>query len=241
MNEAPLRLAIIGMGRMGRAIAALAPDRGFRVVAALDAQQTAQGITVERLNGADVAIEFTTPDAAAGNIRAAVSAGCPIVVGTTGWYDMLPAITDHVNASGSALLWAPNFSIGVNIFQRVVGEAARLLGAVPGFDAHLLETHHVAKKDAPSGTAIALARVASDAMGRQVPVTSVRTGSIPGTHEVMFDAAFETIRLEHVARDRHVFAEGALLAARWIHGRTGIFEMQDVLDPAHPPPPSPTT
>ena len=227
-----LRLAIVGMGRMGQAIAALAPERGFDVVATLDARDAAAGISAERLAGADVAIEFTAPAAAADNIRALAAARCPVVVGTTGWYDQLEAVSGDVARAGSAMLWAPNFSIGVNIFDRVVHEAARMLGQVPGFDAHLVETHHTAKKDAPSGTAIMLARTAIDALGRDVPVTSVRTGSVPGTHELVFDAPFETIRLEHVARDRRVFAEGALLAARWLAGRTGIFRMQDVLDPA---------
>ena len=231
----PLRIAIVGMGRMGRAIASLAAERGCDVVAQLDARDAAAGITPDRLAGADVAIEFTAPSAAPGNIRALAAARCPVVVGTTGWYDQLDAVARDVTQAGSAMLWAPNFSIGVNIFDRVVREAARMFGQVPGFDAHLVETHHVAKKDAPSGTALMLAHTASDALGREVPVTSVRTGSVPGTHELVFDAPFETIRLEHVARDRRVFAEGALLAARWLAGRTGIFQMKDVLDPAQAP------
>lgn len=231
----PLRLAMIGMGKMGRAITALAPERGFEVVATLDADQTRGGITRAQLAGADVAIDFTVPDAAPGNVRALVDAGCPVVVGTTGWYDALPGVADHVRARNGALLWAPNFSIGVNVFQRVVAEAARLFREVPGFDAHLTETHHAAKKDAPSGTAIALERVAAESLGRRIPVTSIRTGSVPGTHELLFDAPFETVRLEHVARDRRVFAEGALLAARWLPGRTGVFGMQDVLNPSTSP------
>ena len=223
---------------MGRAIAALAPERGWTVVATLGAADMQDGFTASRLGGADVAIEFTTPDAAPANIRALLAAGCPVVVGTTGWSVALPAIAADVRAARSALLHAANFSIGVNVFQRVVADAARAFGAVPGFDAHLVETHHVAKKDAPSGTAIMLARAASEALGREIPVTSVRTGSVPGTHEIVFDAPFETVRLEHVARDRRVFAEGALLAARWLHGRTGVFGMQDVLDPAQSTPSS---
>lgn len=232
MTSAHLRLAVVGMGRMGRAIAALAPERGWSVVATLGAADMRDGLTASALHGADVAIEFTAPDAAPANIRALLAVQCPVVVGTTGWYEALPAISAEVRAARSSLLYAPNFSIGVNVFQRVVAEAARAIGAVPGFDAHLIETHHTAKKDAPSGTALMLARAASDALGREIPVTSVRTGNVPGTHEVVFDAPFETIRLEHIARDRRVFAEGALLAARWLHGRTGVFGMHDVLDPA---------
>lgn len=227
-----LRLAVIGMGKMGRAIAALAPERDFDVVATLDAEQTRGGITRELLGDADVAIEFTTPAAAPANVRALLDVACPVVVGTTGWYEVLPELTAHARDRGGALLWAPNFSVGVNLFQRVIAEAARLFGAAPGFDAHLVETHHTAKKDAPSGTALALEKVAAEALGRAIPITSIRTGHVPGTHEFIFDAPFETVRLEHVARDRRVFAEGALVAARWLHGRRGVFEMKDVLDPS---------
>lgn len=229
-----VRLALIGMGKMGRAIALLAPDRGFTVVAELDlANDSAGVITRETLHDAEVAIEFTVPGAAPGNIRACVAAGCPVVVGTTGWYDQLPAVRAEVELAKGALLAAPNFSVGVAIFDRVVAEAARLFGVVPGFDVHLIETHHNEKKDAPSGTAGSLARTAEAAMGRPVPITSVRVGAVPGTHELVFDAPFEQVRLVHEARDRRVFAEGALVAARWLIGRTGVYGMQDVLSTPH--------
>ena len=225
-----LKLALIGMGRMGRAIALLAPERGCTVVAEIDpASGTARAVTREALAGADVAIEFTVPAAAPANIRACLAAGCPVVVGTTGWSDELPALRREVEEAGGALLAAPNFSVGVAIFDRVVAEAGRLFGAVPGFEAHLVETHHAAKLDAPSGTAVALAHTVEAAMGRAIPVTSVRVGSVPGTHEVVFDAPFEQVRLVHEARDRRVFAEGALVAARWLVGRAGVYGMQDVL------------
>ena len=215
---------------MGRAIAELAPERGFRVVAEIDPSNASGGIvTRETLAGAEIAIEFTVPGAAPANIRACVAAGCAVVVGTTGWYEQLPTVRAEVERANGALLMAPNFSIGVAIFDRVVAEAARLFGVVPGFDAHLIETHHNEKKDAPSGTAASLARTAEAAMGKPVPITSVRVGWVPGTHEVVFDAPFEQVRLVHEARDRRVFAEGALLAARWLVGRTGVFGMQDVL------------
>ena len=223
-------LALVGMGRMGRALAALAPERGFRVVAELDrARADYAGISRDTLRGAQVAIEFTTPDAAAANARACAAAGCPVVVGTTGWYDQLPAVEAEIERAGGALLTAPNFSVGVAVFDRVVAEAAHLFAQLQGFDAHLIETHHAAKKDAPSGTAGALARTASSALGRAIPVTSIRTGHVPGTHEVVFDAPFEQVRLVHEARDRRVFAEGALVAARWLVGRRGVYTMSDVL------------
>lgn len=225
-----LRIALIGMGKMGRAIALLAPERGFTVVAEIDAANASEGlVTRATLGDAEVAIEFTVPGAAPANIRACVAAGCPVVVGTTGWYDQLPTVRAEVERAHGALLTAPNFSVGVAIFDRVVAEAARLFGVVPGFDAHLIETHHNEKKDAPSGTAASLARTAEAALGRPIPITSVRVGSVPGTHELVFDAPFEQVRLVHEARDRRVFAEGALVAARWLVGRTGVYGMQDVL------------
>jgi 4-hydroxy-tetrahydrodipicolinate reductase len=228
MTEIPV--ALIGMGKMGRALASLAPERGFRVVATLDpAHPDYRGVTADALAGARVAIEFTTPDAAPDNVRACATAGCPVVVGTTGWYDRLAEVGAEVEQRGGAMLTAPNFSVGVAVFDRVVAEAARLFATLDGFDAHVVETHHAAKKDAPSGTAGALARTVEASLGRAIPVTSIRTGSVPGTHEVIFDAPFEQVRLVHEARDRRVFAEGALLAARWLVGRRGIFTMRDVL------------
>ena len=221
-------LALIGLGRMGRALVDLAPDRGFQVVARLG---RGQAITRESLAGAVVAIEFTVPESAAANVFACAAAGCPVVVGTTGWYGQLPAVTAEVDRSGGAMLYAPNFSVGVAIFHRIVAEAARLFAGAASFDAHLVETHHAAKKDAPSGTAAALEQTAATASGKPLPITSVRVGSVPGTHELVFDAPFEQVRLVHEARDRRVFAEGALVAARWLVevGRRGVFTMQDVL------------
>jgi len=223
------RLAIVGMGKMGNAIAELAPSRGWDVVARLDEAEMAGTITRATLGNADVAVEFTVPSAAPSNIRAMVAAGCPVVAGTTGWYDQLDAIRRDVNSQNGALLTAANFSIGVNIFERVAELAARLLGHAGGFEAHITETHHSAKKDAPSGTARTLANTASAAWGKEIPITSLRVGSFPGTHELVFDAPFETIHLEHIARDRRVFAEGALAAAAWLIGRRGVFTMRDVL------------
>ena len=224
------RLAIVGMGKMGRAIADLAPSHGFEVTARLDHAEMQSGFTKDMLAGADVAVEFTVPEAAPANVRALVAAGCPVVVGTTGWHAHLDDVRGDVNRSNGALLAATNFSLGVNIFEQVVARAAELFAAAPGFDAHMIETHHTAKKDAPSGTALTLATAAAAAGGREIPITSVRVGSVPGIHEVIFDAQFEQVRLQHVARDRRVFAEGALVAAAWLIGRRGVFTMKDVLD-----------
>lgn len=223
------RLAIVGMGKMGQAIAELAPSRGWDVVARLDHAHMAGKLTRATLGDADVAVEFTVPGAAPANIRAIVNTGCPVVVGTTGWYDHFEAIKRDVESANGAMLAATNFSLGVNVFERIVERAAELLAHAPGFDARIVETHHAAKKDAPSGTAATLAKVASHAWGRDVPITSVRIGSVPGTHELIFDAPFEQIQLVHTARDRRVFAEGALVAAGWLIGRRGVYSMRDVL------------
>ena len=225
------KLALIGMGKMGRVLEQLAPERGWEVVARIGGEENRNGAGVTRasLKGADAAIEFTEPNAAAVNVRAAVAAHTPIVVGTTGWLGELPALSEWVAQRGGALLTATNFSLGVNVFEQIVAFASRLLSAAGGFDAHLVETHHAAKKDAPSGTAITLRAAAARGWPREIPVTSIRTGSVPGTHELVFDAPFETLTLAHVARDRRVFAEGALVAAAWLIGRTGVFTMRDVI------------
>jgi 4-hydroxy-tetrahydrodipicolinate reductase len=224
-----MRLAIVGMGKMGHAIAELAPQRGWEVVAAIDEAGSKAGITRAMLANADVAVEFTVPEAAPANVRAIVAAGLPVVIGTTGWYHEFDAVKADVHAQGGAMLTATNFSLGVNIFQQIAVTAARLLSKTPGFEAALVETHHSAKKDAPSGTANTLGRAASSAWGHDIPITSVRVGSVPGTHEFMFDAPFEQIHIEHIARDRRVFAEGALVCAAWLIGKRGTFTIQDVL------------
>lgn len=225
-----LRLAVVGDGKMGRLVHALAVEQGDAVTAYLGRDAVrAHGITAETLRGANVAIEFTQPDAAADNVRACLRAGCAVVCGTTGWEGARPAVEAEVRAAGGALLWAPNFSLGNHLMTALVAEAARQARAAGGFDAHLVETHHAAKLDAPSGTARQLARVAEQATGRAVPITSVRVGSVPGAHEFVLDGAFEQVRLVHDVRDRRVFALGALAAARWIVGRRGIFSLDDLL------------
>jgi 4-hydroxy-tetrahydrodipicolinate reductase len=228
------RVAIIGGGRMGTLLASLAADAGSGTspVAPLDRQACARGITRESLGGAQVAIEFTVPSAAPRIIRQCVAAGVPVVSGTTGWDEERTAVEADVRSADGALLWAPNFSLGVHLFARLVAEAARLLATPEArFDAHLIETHHRHKLDAPSGTARLLAARAGAAQGKPMPVTSVRTGSVPGTHEVVFDAPFEQVRLVHEARDRRAFAAGALAAARWLatSGRRGVLTLDDFL------------
>ena len=227
-----LRLAIVGDGQMGRAVRDLAGAAGFDVVAFLGEQDVSStGPTSAQLAGAQVAIEFTVPLAAAANVLACVKAGVPVVCGTTGWDADRARVEASVRAAGGAMFWSPNFSVGVHLFVRMVERAAAELAVVPGlFDMRIVETHHAAKRDAPSGTARLLADKAKHALAGDVPITSVRTGDVPGTHEVVLDAPFEQIRLTHEARDRRVFAAGALTAARWVAGRTGIFTMDDLLE-----------
>lgn len=231
MSATSPRIALIGLGRMGRELRQLAGERGWPVVAEIGSanNRDSAAITPRQLADADVAIEFTVPRAAAANARACLRAGVPVVVGTTGWSDQLPAVAAEAQASGGALLTAANFSVGVNVLWAVAAQAARLMRRSGGFAPHIVETHHAAKRDAPSGTAIELQRVAGEAFGADIPVTSVRVGSVPGTHELLFDGAFEQLRIEHVARDRRVFAAGALDAAQWLIGRRGVFTMRDVI------------
>lgn len=218
------RIAIIGGGRMGTLLGALVRESGESTLAAqLDRQATAKGITRESLGGAEVVIEFTVPSAAPSLVRQCLALGLPVVSGTTGWDAERAKVEAEVRAGRGAFLWAPNFSLGVHLFAKVVAEAARLFAAPDArFDAHLVETHHQHKIDAPSGTARLLAERAAAQQGRPLPVTSVRMGSVPGTHEVVFDAPFEQVRLVHEARDRRAFAAGAIAAARWLAQRAAI-------------------
>lgn len=227
-----MRIAVVGDGKMGRAIAALARDRGIDVAAVIGAAGNVggQALTRERLGTTDVVIEFTQPDAAPANMLAAIRAGYPVVCGTTGWTSRFDEIRQAVTESNGALVYAPNFSVGVNLLLAAATALGRVMRNAPEFDPHIVETHHAAKKDAPSGTAIALESAVRSALGRGVPTTSVRTGHVPGTHELTFDGAYEQIRLAHLARDRRVFADGALRAAEWVRGRRGVFTMRDVLD-----------
>lgn len=223
-----LRIALFGAGRLGREIVALAPDRDAEVVATFGRDMPA---TADRLRAcaADVAIDVSVAEAVLANAASCMAAGLPLVIGVTGWQDAMPELQQAVTQAGGGVLVAPNFSVGATLFSVAVADAARRFSATLGFDAALVETHHAMKKDAPSGTARALADVARAARGREVPVTSVRVGHVPGVHTLVLDAPFEQVTLTHEARDRRVFADGALLAARWLRGRTGSFTMVDVV------------
>lgn len=226
-----MKIALIGDGKMAKAIAPRAEERRHTITVMLGEKENANagGITRERLGNPDIAIEFTQPSAAVANVLACAREGLPVVVGTTGWYDQLDTVTSEVARLGGSMFWAPNFSLGVAVLSAAIDAATAALQGVSGFDVHLIETHHAAKKDRPSGTAAALASVAARNLGKEIAITSVRTGHVPGTHELVIDAAFEQLRLVHEARDRRVFADGAIAAAEWLQGRTGVFTMSDLL------------
>lgn len=222
-----MRLAVVGHGRMGRLVEAQARAAGHEVTAIVEAGDQ---LDRDALRGAEVAIEFTVPAAAPGNLVALAEAGVAVVSGTTGWYDHLPAVRAAVERHGTALLYAPNFSIGVQLFLRAAREVAKGLRDRAGFDAFIVEEHHAAKQDAPSGTALRLQEVLHAAdPSRAWPVTSIRAGAIPGTHTLTVDAAAEQLVLRHEARTRDAFAAGALQAAAWLAGRRGVFTFEEML------------
>ncbi|MGH9591507.1 MAG: 4-hydroxy-tetrahydrodipicolinate reductase [Bryobacteraceae bacterium] len=227
-----MNLAIVGYGKMGHMVEQLAPSSGFTVCARILSKGNAngEGITKESLRGAEVAIEFTEPASAPSNIERLAAAGVNIVCGTTGWHAELSRVRRAVERAGVALIWGRNFSIGVNIFTRLVGDAARFFETQPDYGAWGWEIHHAAKKDAPSGTLLQLVEQMQRAgYTRQIDVGSSRAGTHPGTHEIGFDSPADTITLRHTARSRQGFAQGALLAAQKISGRQGVFEFSDVL------------
>lgn len=228
-----MKIALIGAGRMARAIQAEAEAAGDVVVATIGRAENAagRGITAERLAGADVAFEFSTPDAVVGNLRALHPLGIAVVCGTTGWDAERPAVEAAWATGPGALLAASNFAIGVQLFLRAARALAAASAGQGSFDGFLHERHHAAKRDAPSGTGLRLQEAArAGDPGRPWPITSVRAGSIPGEHELVLDAPYETITLRHVARDRRVFAAGALTAGRWLRGRQGVFTLDALFE-----------
>lgn len=219
-----MKLAIIGYGKMGRMVEQFAPEFGFTIHSKIDV-----GDPLTNAKGADVAIEFSTPEAALGNIEGLAALGVPTVTGTTGWLHEMDRVRAIVAKNDAALIWSANFSIGVNVLLRAVHEVSRLLADEPAYEAWAWEIHHSAKKDAPSGTLLALVREMKAAgYTRPVSESSNRAGKIAGTHEIGFDSAEDTITLRHTARTREGFARGALRAAQMIEGRKGVHEFKDL-------------
>jgi 4-hydroxy-tetrahydrodipicolinate reductase len=228
-----LRIAIIGYGKMGRAVERLAPGHGCEVVRIVRSAENADGRALgrEALSGTDVAIELTNPLAAPQNLRRLIEVGVPVVTGTTGWFKELPRIRELAEVKNGSVVWGPNFSVGLHHFRATVAEAARRFAREEAYGAWGWEIHHAAKKDAPSGTLLALAEdISRSGYSRTVSLSSNRAGSVPGMHEIGFDSAEDTITLRHTARSRDGFALGALRAARWLAGKKGFFEFREIVD-----------
>jgi 4-hydroxy-tetrahydrodipicolinate reductase len=226
-----VKVALFGHGTMGRVLEASAHAAGHEIGAIFTSANV--GEAARLLPGHAVAIDFSVPGAVPAHVEAAAVAGVPLVEGTTGWQRDEAAVRKIVDVRGAALVYGANFSIGVNLFYRIVADAARLFRGA-GYDPFIEEAHHARKRDAPSGTALGLQAILSRGLGQEggksVPIASTRAGHIPGTHRVGFDSAADQVLLIHTARSRAGFAAGALLAARWIAGRRGMYAFADVLD-----------
>ncbi len=255
-----MKLALVGYGKMGHMLAQAAARRGYEVVCTVDpfapdascvTKDPAVMVQAVQVSGAEGVIEFSHPSAVLANLLALIPTGIPIVVGTTGWLDKLDGVREQVSRHQSALLYSANFSVGVNLFFRMVSEAARVMAAFEEYDVAVFEAHHNQKADSPSGTGLELARrimdnlprkkkLVTDAFSRKPEVdelhlASMRLGTVPGTHTVYFDSAADTIELTHTARSREGFALGAVRALEWLVEagpdaglKKGIFTMDDV-------------
>jgi len=227
-----MKLALIGYGAMGQLVAAQAEKAGDEIGCIVRSIESAlkPNELGEKLKGHDVVIDFSVGEAVPRNIEACVSAGVPIVEGVTGWKGLEKEIRQMVKERDGTLVYGANFSIGVNVFYRIVNHASQVFSAVEGYAPFIEEAHHSRKRDAPSGTALRLGELMSEHLGTEIPTSSTRAGHIPGTHRVGFDSEADQITLTHTARSRQGFAAGALLAARWVIGRKGVYEFGDVID-----------
>jgi 4-hydroxy-tetrahydrodipicolinate reductase len=227
-----MNLAIVGYGKMGKLIEQLAPEYGFTVALKLDEFNNAafEGMTPENFAGIDAAVEFSTPEVVMENIERLAALGINTVVGTTGWTDQINRVKAAVDKHGTGLVWSPNYSVGVNVFFRLVSQAARLLADEKEYGAWAWEIHHNTKKDAPSGTLVKLVEeMKKTGYARTIDVSSNRAGAHPGTHEIGFDSMADTITLRHSARSREGFARGALKAAQLVAGKKGFYEFSQIL------------
>ncbi len=232
-----MKIALLGYGRMGKAIEQIAKDRGHEIVYIHD-KDSIEGEIAQ----ANVAINFSIPSAAVENLKMAFDHQVPVVCGTTGWLDQLSEVHDYCTAKESGFLYASNFSIGVNLFFKLNELTAKLMkGQEKNYTAHLEETHHVHKLDAPSGTAITLAEgIAAhndhyknwsmDPDTKDLKITAYREGEVPGIHTITYASSIDEISIEHKAHSRQGFALGAVIAAEWLQGKEGIFSMNDVLN-----------
>jgi 4-hydroxy-tetrahydrodipicolinate reductase len=242
-----MNIALVGYGKMGKEIEALAPTQGVSVVARfdIDNNRNGTGLTAETLKGVDVCIDFSIPGEVLANLRRVAECGKNLVIGTTGWHDRVEEARQIVDKERIGIVYAPNFSIGVNLFLRLAEEAGKQFARFEDYDVSIQEIHHRQKLDSPSGTALEIGKtllhtskrkkelLAGNAPGKikpeQLQISSTRTGSVMGVHSVLFDSLVDTIELKHTAKNRSGFALGALLAAKWIKGKRGWYSMQDVL------------
>jgi 4-hydroxy-tetrahydrodipicolinate reductase len=228
-----MKLAIVGYGKMGRLIEQLAPQYDCEVALRLDVDNNAnfEGLTKENFRGIDAAIEFSTPVTAPENGVRLAALGINTVIGTTGWSGEIGRVRKAVEQAGTGLVWSPNFSVGVSIFNQIVAEGAKLMAGQKEYGAWAWEIHHATKKDAPSGTLLALVEtMKKNGYTKPIDTSSSRAGAHPGTHEIGFDTAADTITIRHTARSREGFARGALRAARWITGKKGFFDFREIVN-----------
>ncbi len=236
-----MKIALLGYGRMGRAIEKLALDNGHEIALKIN-RNNVDDISIKNLQQCDVAIDFSWPSSAWNNIKSCVDAGIPIVSGTTGWTDRLPEMKSYVLGQGGAFLYASNFSIGVNIFFEINQALAKLMDAQDQYKISMEEIHHIHKLDAPSGTGITLAEQIIQEIKRKekwkegssedentIPILSKRIDMTPGTHSIKYASDIDTIDITHTAHSRDGFAQGALMAGEWLLGKKGFFSMKDVL------------
>jgi 4-hydroxy-tetrahydrodipicolinate reductase len=227
-----MKIALFGYGAMGQLVAAGARKGGDEIGVVLTSKEgdLPADQLAEKLRGHDVAIDFSIGDAVIKNVEACALARVPLVEGTTGWKQHESTAKQLMTEHSGAMVYGANFSIGVNLFYRIAKQAAALFSAVDGYAPFIEEAHHNRKRDAPSGTALKLRDLMSEHLGPDIPTSSTRAGYIPGTHRVGFDSEADQILLTHTARSRQGFANGALLAAHWIVGRTGVFEFSEVIE-----------
>jgi 4-hydroxy-tetrahydrodipicolinate reductase len=227
-----MKLALIGYGAMGQLVEQQAEAGGDQIGVKLTSNESDQNVDelAAMLRRHDVAIDFSVAAIVLKNVEACALAGVPLVEGTTGWKDQESRANEIITEHGGSLVYGANFSIGVNVFYRIVRNAAQLFSGLDQYEAFIEEQHHSRKRDAPSGTALQLKNVLAEFIKAEIPIASTRAGHIPGTHRVGFDSAADQITLTHMARSREGFAAGALLAARWIIGRKGVFEFSQVID-----------
>ncbi|MCW5907020.1 MAG: 4-hydroxy-tetrahydrodipicolinate reductase [Chitinophagales bacterium] len=243
-----MKFALIGYGKMGKTIEqVIAEQNPSDEIVLKISEENKEDFTVENLRKADVAIEFTQPDSAVANIYKCFEAGVPVVVGTTAWLNKFPEVKAKCEELKGTLFFSPNFSIGVNIFWEVNRKLAQLMNSQPQYAVSMEEIHHTEKKDAPSGTAVKTAEVILEELksfegweltssslvprplSGKIPIIAKREPNVPGTHTVTYTSSVDFIELKHEAKSRRGFAEGAVLAARWLVGKKGVYDMKDLL------------